>query len=47
MERRVFRKYYKGYMDKTKGEGGSKRGRWVWLGEGLEGGRQTTVLVQQ
>ena len=27
-----FRNYYKGHMDKTKGEGGSKRGRWVWLG---------------
>ena len=25
--RRVFRNYYKGHMDKTKGEGGSKRGR--------------------
>ena len=29
--RRVFRSYYKGYKDKTKGEGGSKGGRWVWL----------------
>ena len=32
--RRVFRNYYKGHMDKTKGEGGSKGGRWVWLGWG-------------
>ena len=31
---RVFRNDYKGYMDKTKGEGGSKGGRWVWLGWG-------------
>ena len=30
--RRVFRNYYKGHMDKTKGEGGSKGGRWVRLG---------------
>ena len=27
MGRRVFRNYYKGHMDKTKGEGGSKGGR--------------------
>ena len=26
MGRRVFRNYYKGHMDKTKGEGGSKGG---------------------
>ena len=32
--RRVFRNYYKGHMDKTKEEGGSKGGRWVWLGGG-------------
>ena len=32
MGRRVFRNYYKGHMDKTKVEGGSKRGRWDWLG---------------
>ena len=31
MGRRVFRNYYKGHIDKTKGEGGSKGGRWVWL----------------
>ena len=29
---RVFRNYYKGHVDKAKGEGGSKGGRWVWLG---------------
>ena len=34
MGRRVFRNYYKGHMDKTKGEHGSKGGRWVWLGWG-------------
>ena len=31
MGRMVFRNYYKGHMDKTKGESGSKGGRWVWL----------------
>ena len=34
MGRGVFRSYYKGHMDKTKGEGGGGRGRWVWLGWG-------------
>ena len=38
MERGVFRNYYKGHMDKTKGEGGGRGGRWVWLGwGGVEG----------
>ena len=31
MGRRVFRNYYKGYMDKTKGESGS-RGGFDWAG---------------
>ena len=30
---RVFRNYYKGPMDKTKGEGGSRGGRWVGWGQ--------------
>ena len=34
MGRRVFRNYYKGHMDKTKREEGSRGGRWVWLGWG-------------
>ena len=34
MGRRVFRNYYKGLMDKTKGDGGSMGGKWVWLGWG-------------
>ena len=34
--RGVFRNYYKGHMDKIKGEGGGRGGRWVWLG-GVEG----------
>ena len=37
MGRKVFRNYYKGHMDKTKGEGRSKGGRWGWLGGGVEG----------
>ena len=32
MGRRVFRNYYNGHMDKTKGEGGIRGGREVWLG---------------
>ena len=32
--RGVFRNCYKGHMDKTKGDGGSKGGRGVWLGWG-------------
>ena len=31
MRGRVFRNYYNGHMDKTKGEGGSKGGRKVGL----------------
>ena len=27
-----YRNYYKGHMDKIKGEGGSKGWRYVWLG---------------
>ena len=49
MGRRVFRNYYKGHMNKTKGESGGGRGRWVWLGWGESGGEkmQTTVIEQQ
>ena len=49
MEGRVFRNYYKGHIDKTKGEGGSKGGRWVWLGLAGSGGEkmQTTVTEHQ
>ena len=38
------RSYYKGHMDKIKGEGGGGIGRWVWLGWGE---MQTTVTEQQ
>ena len=40
MEGWVFRKYYKGLMDKTKGEVGGKGGREVWLGLGGGVGRK-------
>ena len=35
----LFRDYYKGHMDKTKREGGSKGERWVLLGWGEWGGK--------
>ena len=41
---RVFKNYYKGHMDKTKGEGGSKGRRWVWLGSGEVVGRKCRQL---
>ena len=46
MGRGVFRNYYKGHMDKTKGEGGG--GREVGLAAGVGGEKiQTTVTEQQ
>ena len=36
MGRGYYRNYYKGHMDKTKGDGGSRGWRWVSLG-GVEG----------
>ena len=44
MGRRVFRNCYKGHMDKTKGEGGCREGRWVWLGWGRGVGRKCRQL---
>ena len=45
---RVFRTDYKGHMDKTKGESGSKGRRWVWMRWGHGGEKmQTTVIEQQ
>ena len=43
MGRGVFRNYYKGHMDKTKGEGGG----FVWGGVGGGEKMQTTVIEQQ
>ena len=50
MERFPIRNYHKGHMDKTKGEGESRGGRWVGLAgvSGSGGGKmQTTVIEQQ
>ena len=44
MERRVFRNYYKGHMDKTKGKHGNKVERWVWMGLGGAVGRKFRQL---
>ena len=46
MGRGDYRNSYKGHMEKTKGEGGGRGGRWVWLGLGWRGGEkmQTTVI---
>ena len=32
MGRGIYRNYYKGHMDKIKGEGGGGGGRRVWMG---------------
>ena len=40
MGRRVCRNYYTGHTDKTKGNGGSRGGWWVWLGWGRGVGRK-------
>ena len=41
-----YRNYYKGHMDKIKGDGGGGGGRWVWPGWGWSDGEkmQTTVI---
>ena len=40
MGRGVYRNYYKGHMDKTKGEGEGEGGGFGWGGEKM----QTTVI---
>ena len=47
MGRGVYRNYYKGHMDKIKGEGRSKGGRWVWLGVGSGGEKMQTTVIEQ
>ena len=43
--RGVYKTYYKGHMDKIKGEGeGGGGGRGVWLGWGGGMGRKSTQL---
>ena len=39
--------YYKGHMEKIKGEGGSAGGRWVRLGSGGGMGRKGTPVIEQ
>ena len=39
-----YRNYYKGHMDKIKGEGGDGGGRGVWLGWGGGMGRKGIEL---
>ena len=39
-----YRNFYKGHMDKIKGEGGSGEGTGVWLGWGGGMGRKATQL---
>ena len=42
--RRVFRNYYEGHMDKTKGEGGRKGRKGGLAGAGGSGGRKCRPL---
>ena len=44
MRRGDYRNYYKGHMDKIKGEGGGGGGRWVQLGRGRGMGRKGIQL---
>ena len=39
-----YRNYYKGHMDKIKGEGAGGGGRWDWLGWGGGMGRKGIQL---
>ena len=44
MKRGDYRNYYKGHIDKIKGEGGDGEGRWVQLGRGRGMGRKGIQL---
>ena len=46
MRREDYRNYYKGHIDKIKGEDGGWGGKWVQLGVGWRDGekRHTTVI---
>ena len=47
MGRGDYRNYYKGHMDKTKGDGGSKGGSWFgWCG-GRGGEKMHTTVIEQ
>ena len=45
VERGDYRNYYKGHMDKIKGEGGGGGRTWVWLGWGGGMGRKGIELI--
>ena len=45
MGRGDYRNYYKGHMEKTKGEGGGGGGKWVQLGWGGGMGRKGIQLL--
>ena len=45
--RGVFRNYYKGHMDKTKGEGGSKGGKEGLAGMMGSGGKKMQTVIEQ
>ena len=44
MRRGDYRSYYKGHVDKIKGEGEGGGGRWVWVGWGGGMGRKGMQL---
>ena len=44
MAKEVYRNYYKGHMDKIKGEGEGGGGKWFWLGWGGGMGRKGLQL---
>ena len=46
MRRGNYRNYYKGHMDKIKGEGGSGGGTGVWLGWGRDGEKSHTTVIE-
>ena len=45
MGRGVYRSYYKGHMDKIKGEGRGGGRRWDWLGWGWREGEKMQTIV--
>ena len=48
MGRRVFRNYYKGHMDETKGRvQGREEGGFGWAGVGSGGEKMQTTVVEQ
>ena len=40
------RNYYKGHVDKIKGEGGGGEGRWVWLVGWRDGEKMQTTVIE-